>query len=124
MFNANPKINLEDYLMKKTFDTILQSYLVESNKELTDNPIAKFLRHEACEIIEKYASINLNKYKVQGSSGNGRWVTVPWVAFFGYYYYPIGWCEGRDSNPRNPSISDLKSDAFNLAGQPSQMCFF
>jgi hypothetical protein len=42
------------------------------------------------------------------------------VAIFGVVYIPKTKCEGRDSNPRNPSILDLKSSAFDLAGRPSQ----
>ena len=30
-------------------------------------------------------------------------------------------CEGRDSNPRKPSLLDLKSSAFDLAGQSSHI---
>lgn len=42
------------------------------------------------------------------------------VAFLKITYIPIKIirCEGWDSNPRNPSIPDLKSGAFDQLGDP------
>lgn len=40
------------------------------------------------------------------------------VPFFTLTYIPALRCEGRDLNPRNPSILDLKSSAFDQLGNP------
>jgi len=68
--------------MKTTFEYILKNYLPESRKEFKNNSIANFLRRDASKTIEKKAAIDTEKYKIEGSPGQGRWVTVPWIGIF------------------------------------------
>lgn len=67
--------------MKKEFEYILQKYLPESKSEYTNNTVANCIRSSASKIVEE-AAIDKSIYYYKGSSGNGRWVTVPWIGIF------------------------------------------
>ena len=68
--------------LEKDFFKILNEYLSEKNNVFKDNNIANFLRKDIVQKIAIEAKINLEKYKIQGSPGQGKWADVPWVCIF------------------------------------------
>jgi len=73
---------VKEGLMKQSIEEILERYSIESKKPFAKNPLAHFITHDFKEIVTIKANINEEKYKVKGSSGQGNWVTVPWLAIF------------------------------------------
>ena len=64
--------------MRDIFERVLQEYPVALNAEITEHPLAIFLRHDAPEEIR--ALVDDDAFVVKGSCGQGRWAPVPWIA--------------------------------------------
>ncbi len=58
------------------------NYLIEKEMPFKDNYLAKHIRNNAKESVEKKALIDVSKYKVDGSPGKGNWAEIPWIGVF------------------------------------------
>ena len=59
-------------------EKVLNEYIDASNEPYKNHPIADLIRKELPKCFEKEIG---NKYKIKGSSGIGRWATIPWISF-------------------------------------------
>ncbi|MGL5577264.1 MrcB family domain-containing protein [Cetobacterium sp.] len=69
-------------IIKENFKKILNEYLIEKQKTFGRNKLAIFIRETLPNRLVEKGLIDLNKYKIIGSSGQGVWAAVPWIGIF------------------------------------------
>lgn len=82
--------------MENSFIDILNNYSDAQVENFTNHPIAKKIRNDIPFEIENIIN-NKERYKVQGSPGQGNWNTCPWIDIFDILvtrsaqsgYYPV-----------------------------------
>lgn len=73
---------MESAKIKNSIQYILENYLDARNENLRGHTMGEYVRHEVVEIISAETNINLNKYLVVGSVGQGQWAAVPWISCY------------------------------------------
>lgn len=68
--------------MRELLLKILDEYNSAKKESFKAHQLANYLRVNSGQIIEKEASIDTLKYKVEGSPGKGNWADIPWIAIF------------------------------------------
>lgn len=68
--------------MKEMIERVLNNYLSVKEQDLKDNKEANFIRNDVKTIIEQQTNLDKQKYLVTGSSGQGNWAEIPWIAIF------------------------------------------
>jgi hypothetical protein len=68
--------------MKQTLSHILNNYFSAKSTNFNGNSIADYIRATAIQNIESKASIDLNRFILKGSAGQGNWADIPWIALF------------------------------------------
>lgn len=69
-------------ILKENFKKILNEYLLEKQKTFKKNELANFIRETLPNRLVEKGLIDLNKYKITGSSGQGVWAAVLWIGYF------------------------------------------
>lgn len=69
-------------MIQLTLKQIVENYSRERMGNFSGNRFANFIRRDAKEAIETTASIDLTRYEVKGSAGQGVWAEVPWISVF------------------------------------------
>ncbi|WP_426711448.1 MrcB family domain-containing protein [Cetobacterium sp. SF1] len=69
-------------IIKENFHKIMSEYLIEKKKPLLGNDLANFIRKTIITTLENKCAIDLEKYKLTGSHGQGAWAAVPWIGIF------------------------------------------
>lgn len=69
-------------VIKENFKKIMNEYLLEKQKSFGKNELAVFIRDELPNRLVEKGLIDLNKYKITGSPGQGVWAAVPWIGIF------------------------------------------
>ncbi|GKT04187.1 MrcB family domain-containing protein [Furfurilactobacillus entadae] len=69
-------VTLKEYLLH-----ILENYKNEIKNNYKDNPLSEYISAKAKTTISE-AIFPQEKYSIKGSSGQGRWATVPWMGIF------------------------------------------
>ncbi len=64
--------------MREIFERVFEEYPAALKAELTDRPLAVFMRHDAPD--EVAAFVDDDTFEIKGSCGQGRWAPVPWIA--------------------------------------------
>ncbi len=122
--------------MKQEFATVLEGYLQAKQEEFTSHTMAHHLRTVLPEVL--MSELDLSVYTSDGSSGNGRWVKVPWVSAFhksvtvtaqrGYYVVYLfaedmsglyislnqGWTDFEDKYGRSEGRKQIRRSALAL----------
>jgi 5-methylcytosine-specific restriction enzyme A len=105
--------------LSTSFDKILAEYAHASSEELSHHLLAGFIRNELPEQLKLIVSEN-DRYKIEGSPGQGNWAGVPWIGIFdklitesaqsGYYlvYLVAEDCSGIYLS-LNQGVTSLKS---------------
>ena len=68
--------------MQVALNYILNNYLRSKEEKFKNHPLANFVRKNVKEVIQNETSIDVLKYKVEGSPGKGNWADIPWIAIF------------------------------------------
>ena len=68
--------------MKKVFEKVLSGYRRAQSEKFAGHELANHLRKEAKKSIEEEAKLDLTKYLVSGSAGQGVWAQIPWIGIF------------------------------------------
>ena len=68
--------------MKKVFEKVLSGYRRAQSEKLAGHELANRLRKQAGKSIAEEAKLDLTKYKVSGSAGQGEWAQIPWIGIF------------------------------------------
>lgn len=68
--------------IRDCFIKIFDKYLQEKEASFAKNPLGQFIRNEVPEVIKYKIDLDINKYKIVGSCGQGGWAAVPWIAIF------------------------------------------
>ena len=61
---------------------ICNQYLAATLSPFKNNHLAQYIRTDTKKIIEASVSLDTSKYRVHGSSGQGQWAVIPWIAIF------------------------------------------
>lgn len=69
-------VDLKGYLLK-----VLNEYQLEKRKDLKNNQLAQFIRHQASNCIPNWL-LESDSYRVMASCGQGQWAEVPWLILF------------------------------------------
>jgi 5-methylcytosine-specific restriction protein A len=64
------------------FLNILDQYSAATLSPLKNNQLAQYIRTDTKEIISSSINLDPQRYRVHGSSGQGQWAVVPWIAIF------------------------------------------
>lgn len=121
-------------MIKEHFEDILKNYLIEKDKNFSDNRIAGVLRSNIARDLKTVASLG-KEYLVQGSAGQGNWAEIPWICVFdreitttaqeGYYVVYLfdaymegvylslnqGWTQYQDEFGINEARKNIKRNA-------------
>ncbi|WP_051532688.1 MrcB family domain-containing protein [Fusobacterium perfoetens] len=68
--------------LRECFIKISNEYLNEKEKNFAKNSLGYFIRKDIPELIKNKINLDIKKYKVDGSCGQGGWAAVPWIAIF------------------------------------------
>ncbi len=68
--------------MKSTLDYILKNYINAKTEVFENHNVANHIRNDAVGTLIKDITLDISKYKVQGSPGQGQWAEVPWIGVF------------------------------------------
>ena len=63
------------------FDRVLNEYTRSIREPFANHPMGKLFRNELVNTLYEHG-IDKNLYLIKGSTGQGNWVTVPWLAIF------------------------------------------
>jgi len=66
-------------MIKEKIDYIMDNYVQSKKEDFKQHPIAKVIRKD---IVLDFTDRLQDDYLVKGSSGQGGWANIPWVAFF------------------------------------------
>lgn len=69
-------------MLTNIFTTITNEYLKAKTQQLANHPLAYYIRHDAPKIIASNISLTSKNYILKGSTGQGNWATIPWIALF------------------------------------------
>lgn len=61
---------------------ICNQYLAATLSPLKNNQLAQYIRTDTKEIISSSINLDPQRYRVHGSSGQGQWAVIPWIAIF------------------------------------------
>ncbi len=78
--NRNNNEDNSDMTLRDMINKILNEYASAKNEKFAGNPMGKFIRNEAPQILLDTGIFDENEYLIEGSVGQGNWVTVPWIA--------------------------------------------
>jgi 5-methylcytosine-specific restriction protein A len=67
--------------LRHALSVVLDGYLAATQSEFSGHSIAKHLRKNLPAAIQAIMGSN-ERYKIEGSAGQGNWAKVPWVAVF------------------------------------------
>jgi 5-methylcytosine-specific restriction enzyme A len=67
--------------LSTSFDRLLAEYTHASSEELSHHELAAFIRNELPNQLKSILGEN-DRYKIEGSPGQGNWAGVPWVGIF------------------------------------------
>lgn len=68
--------------LKATLIEIAKNLVQAKNERFAQHPLAEKIRKELPSKIQATANLDLSKYSVSGSPGQGNWAEVPWAAIF------------------------------------------
>ncbi len=68
--------------MREQILRFMQECPIAKSQSFTENPYGDFVRTEIPEKLYETNLVDREKYKIQGSVGQGNWVTIPWIAVF------------------------------------------
>lgn len=68
--------------MHDMLQKICNQYLAATLSPLKNNQLAQYIRTDTKEIISSSVNLDLQRYRVHGSSGQGQWAVIPWIAIF------------------------------------------
>ncbi|NYR09202.1 DUF3578 domain-containing protein [Psychrobacter sp. BI730] len=68
--------------MQKLLLNILENYKLAKLNDLTDHELAIYVRKKSVDILAHAISVDIERYKLKGSVGQGQWADVPWIAVF------------------------------------------
>ncbi|TMS41078.1 MAG: DUF3578 domain-containing protein [Methanobacterium sp.] len=68
-------------MLSDDFKEILDKYPIEKKKDIKDNPFAFKMRNDFLDDFKNFLApmLDLNKYKIKISHGQGTWVEKPWA---------------------------------------------
>ncbi|KAF1301026.1 MrcB family domain-containing protein [Candidatus Enterococcus willemsii] len=66
--------------MNKLLKKVLDNYLIEKEKPLKDNNLAKVVTKDLVSSIRE--KVQNDKYVIKGSVGQGQWAEIPWICIF------------------------------------------
>ena len=66
--------------MNELFKKVLDNYLIEKEKPLKDNDLAKVITKDLASSIREI--VQSDKYVIKGSVGQGQWAEIPWICIF------------------------------------------
>ena len=67
--------------LSTSFDKLLAEYSQASSEELSQHPLADFIRNKLPDQLRFILGEN-DRYKIEGSPGQGNWAGVPWIGIF------------------------------------------
>lgn len=67
--------------LRECFELVLDGYVAACQEELTQHPLANFIRNEFRDEL-KNASGENDRLVFKGSAGQGNWARGPWVGVF------------------------------------------
>lgn len=67
--------------LQKSLANLLTNYPKAKGETFGDNQLADFIRNQLPEIVSEIIGKN-DRYKIQGSPGQGNWADVPWIGIF------------------------------------------
>ncbi|WP_425801219.1 MrcB family domain-containing protein [Desulfitobacterium sp. Sab5] len=77
--NYYDKIQTPNVSIKILFDQLMNHYLSAKAQPFSGHPLGNLVRHTFPDEIKKLPFIT-DRYKVQGSVGQGNWANIPWLA--------------------------------------------
>lgn len=68
-------------MLSDDFKEILDQYPIEKKKDIKDNPFAFKMRNDFVDDLKHFLGpmLDLDKYKIKISHGQGKWVETPWA---------------------------------------------
>ncbi len=69
-------------MLKDLFTEFTNKYLTSTKEEFTDHPMGTLLRSTIPDEIFKTHIISEKDYLIKGSTGQGKWVEIPWIGIF------------------------------------------
>ena len=67
-------------MLNELFNNILRDWVEATHEQFTEHPIAKKLRVDLKNEIEKILSEKNINYIIKASAGAGNWANVPWLS--------------------------------------------
>jgi len=71
--------NEDDQGIRNNFRYVLGNYLDQKEKPFKNNAFGSFIRREIGSLIARASEMDLSRYKVYGSNGQGQWAEIPWI---------------------------------------------
>lgn len=68
--------------LKVCFDKFIDNYIESKNQVFANHPLGKYIRDDIPKAIYEEAKVDISKYLIKGSVGQGNWAMVPWICIF------------------------------------------
>ena len=68
--------------MREFIEKIMNEYVHAKSEQITGHPLGTYFRNDIPREIYDTGIVDLNRYLITGSVGQGNWAMVPWICIF------------------------------------------